>query len=84
MIQDSRGVSLCVEVDYVAGRRSEPGFELGEPGVVAGEEEVVVGDVEAVLVDDGERVGTVNLRVDDRLEKRKSSRRVPAWAWLIT
>lgn len=38
--------------------------------MVAGEEEVVVGDVEAVLVNDGEGVGAVDLRVDDRLEMR--------------
>jgi hypothetical protein len=36
--------------------------------VVAREEKVVVGDVEAVFVDDGEGVGTMDLRVDDRLE----------------
>jgi hypothetical protein len=67
MVQDSRGVSLYVEVDYVATRRPEPGFELGEPRVEAGEEEVVVGDVQAVFVDYSERVGAVDLRVDDRL-----------------
>ena len=38
--------------------------------MVAGQEEVVVGDVETVFVDDGERVGAVNLRVDDRPEVR--------------
>ena len=38
--------------------------------MVAGEEEVVVGDVEAVLVNDGEGVGAVDVRVDDRLEMR--------------
>ena len=36
--------------------------------MVAGEEEVIVGDVETVLVDDGEGVGAVDLRVNDRLE----------------
>lgn len=36
--------------------------------MVAGKEEVIVGDVETVLVDDGEGVGAVDLRVNDRLE----------------
>jgi len=40
--------------------------------VVAGEEEVIVGDVKAVFVDDGERVGAVDVRVDDSLEMRGS------------
>lgn len=38
--------------------------------MVAGEEEVVVGDVKAVCVDNGERVGAVDLRVDDCPEMR--------------
>jgi hypothetical protein len=36
--------------------------------VEAREEEMVIGNVEAVLVDDGERVGAVDLRVDDCFE----------------
>jgi hypothetical protein len=55
-------------VDHVSDGRRHEGFDFGKPWVVAGEEEVVVGDVKAVLVDDGERVGTVDLRVDDGLE----------------
>ena len=36
--------------------------------MVAREEVMVVGHVETVLVDDGKRVGAVDLRVDDRLQ----------------
>ena len=54
-------------MDHVASWSSEPSFDLSQPGMVAGEEEVVVGDVQAVFVDYSERVGAVDLRVDDRL-----------------
>ena len=36
--------------------------------MVAGEEEVVVCDVETVFIDDGERVGAVDLRMDDSVQ----------------